>query len=52
VNPWAGLIVAISIVLFIIAYKNTQDNLIAATLGRSYGNSTLYGSSSGSKTKS
>lgn len=40
-NPWAGLIVLISIGLFVIAYKGTQDNVISAVLGRPYGNSAL-----------
>lgn len=40
-NPWAGLIVLIAIVLIVIAYKGTQDNVLSALLGRPYGNSGL-----------
>lgn len=40
-NPWAALIVLLSIGLFVIAYKGTQDNVISAVLGRPYGNSAL-----------
>lgn len=40
-NPWALLLVLLAIAFFIIAYKGTQDNVIAAILGRPYGNSTV-----------
>lgn len=40
-NPWAGLIVLFAILLIIVAWKGTQDNVIAALLNRPYQNSTL-----------
>lgn len=51
-NPWAGLIVVVAILLIIIAWKGTQDNVIAALLNRPYKDSTVGGKSvvSGSST--
>lgn len=40
-NPWAALLIVIAIAMFVVAYKGTQDNVIAAILGRPYGNSTV-----------
>lgn len=41
-NPWAGVIVVIAILMFIVAWKGTQDNVISAMLGRPYGDSNYY----------
>lgn len=35
-NPWAGAIIAVAILLFIIAWKGTQDNVLSAVLNRPY----------------
>lgn len=35
-NPWAGVIIAIAVLLFIIAWKGTQDNVLSAVLNRPY----------------
>lgn len=40
-NPWAFLLVILAIVFFIVSYKGTQDNVIAAVTGKRYGNSVL-----------
>ncbi len=40
-NPWALVIVALAVLAILVAYKGTQDNVIAAILGRPYGNSNL-----------
>jgi hypothetical protein len=45
VNPWAGVIIIIAILFFIIAWKGTQDNVLSAVLNRPY-----QGSSSASTT--
>lgn len=42
-NPWAGLLILIAIGLFIVCYKGTQDNVIAAVKGQPYGNSNIEG---------
>jgi hypothetical protein len=42
-NPWAGVLVLLSIAFFIVAYKGTQDNVIAAVKGQPYGNSNIEG---------
>ena len=42
-NPWALVLVVISIFVFILIYKGTQDNVIAAILGRPFGNSSIGG---------
>lgn len=41
VNPWAAIILLIGIGAVIIGFKGNEQNLIAATLGRPYKNSTL-----------
>lgn len=41
-NPWAALVILAAILCIIIAWKGTQDNVLSAVLGRSYGNNTLY----------
>jgi hypothetical protein len=46
INPWAGLLLLIAIGLFIVCYKGTQDNVIAAVKGQPYGNSNLEGTKS------
>lgn len=35
-NPWAGLIIVFAILLIIVAWKGTQDNVISALLNRPY----------------
>lgn len=35
-NPWAGLIIVVAILLFVIAWKGTQDNVLSAVLNRPY----------------
>lgn len=35
-NPWAGLIIVVAILLIIIAWKGTQDNVLTALLNRPY----------------
>lgn len=35
-NPWAGLIIVVAILLFVIAWKGTQDNVLSAILNRPY----------------
>jgi len=36
VNPWVVVILAVGIVLMVVGFKGTQDNLISALLGRPY----------------
>ena len=40
-NPGALVILFIALVLIVVAWKGTQDNVIAAVIGRQYGNSTI-----------
>ena len=40
-NPWAGLIIVLAVLFFIVAWKGTQDNVLTALLNRPYGSSTL-----------
>ena len=40
-NPFALLIVVVALLLFVVAFKGTQDNVISALLGRQYGNAQL-----------
>lgn len=40
-NPWALVIVALAIALFVVAAKGTQDNVISALKGKTYGTSYL-----------
>jgi hypothetical protein len=40
-NPWAVIILLLAAGLLIVSVKGTQDNLIAALKGKSYGNSTI-----------
>ena len=42
-NPWAFVILVVAIVLIILAWKGTQDNVISAIIGRPYGNTQLKG---------
>ena len=42
-NPWAFVILLIAVLMIIVAWKGTQDNVISAVIGRPYGNSTLGG---------
>lgn len=50
-NPWAGLILVVAMLAFVVAWKGTQDNVITALTGRAYGNTTL-GGAGGSGTSS
>jgi hypothetical protein len=43
-NPWALILLLLAIAFFIVAYKGTQDNVIAAVKGKPYGNSNIEGS--------
>lgn len=40
-NPWAGLIIVIAILFFIVGWKGTQDNVLTAILNRPYGSATV-----------
>ena len=40
-NPWSFVIFLIGLACLIVAYKGTEDNVIAAVKGKRYGNSTL-----------
>lgn len=40
-NPWALVVMGAALVLIILSVKGTQDNAIAAILGRQYGNSAI-----------
>lgn len=51
-NPWAGLIIVVAILLIIVAWKGTQDNVLAAIMNRPYKNSTVGGKSSAASTTS
>lgn len=39
-NPWAFLIVVVAVLCFIVGWKGTQDNVIAALLNKPYKKST------------
>ncbi len=40
-NPWAAVIVLIGLGAIVIGWKGSEQNLIAAVLGRAYKNSSL-----------
>lgn len=40
-NPWALFIILIALLLFVVAVKGTQDNVISAIKGKPYGNTVL-----------
>jgi hypothetical protein len=40
-NPWALLLLLVAVVLVIVAWRGSQDNVVAAIIGRQYGNSTV-----------
>lgn len=42
-NPWAGLIIVVAVLFFIVAWKGTQDNVLTAILNRPYGSATVGG---------
>lgn len=35
-NPWAALIIVLALLLIIVAWKGTQDNVLSAVLNRPY----------------
>ena len=38
-NPWAFLLLVLTLIIIVAAVKGKQDNLVAAMLGRKYGSS-------------
>lgn len=40
-NPWAIILILLAIVMLLVAWKGTQDNVVAMFLGHKYGNSTI-----------
>lgn len=47
-NPWAALIIVLALLLLIVAWKGTQDNVLSAVLNRPYQGGTGGGSGSAS----
>ncbi len=41
VNPWSALVLAIGLMLIVVGFKGSQDNLIAALTGKPYKESKL-----------
>lgn len=40
-NPWGVVYLIVGIILLVIAWKGSQDNVISALTGKPYGSSTL-----------